>query len=161
MNNAIIDPKTCCQVSIVARDIEKAAKIYAELFGVPEPKILSIPPVKEANTKFFGKPTMTQAKMCVFDMGQVCLEIMQPDEFDSSWKEVLGDRDIAFHHIGFMIDDIERVMGYFSEHGCPERQRGNYPVGNTYILPDSREKYGLLFNLKYEPEHTAERKEKE
>lgn len=147
----LIDPKTCCQVSIVARDIEKAAKMYAELFGVPVPDIFSIPPVAEANTRFYGKPSETQARMCVFDMGQVCLEITEPDEFDSSWKKALGDKDVAFHHIGFRIDDLEKTMAYFAAQGCPERHRGNYPVGNTYILPDSAEKYGFLFNLKYEP----------
>lgn len=150
---AIIDPKTCCQVCIVTRDIEKTAKMYAELFGVPVPQIMTIPPVEEANTRYYGKPTMTQAKMCVFDMGQVCLEVMQPDEFDSSWKDALGDKEVAFHHVGFRIDSIERVMDYFAQQGCPERHRGNYPVGNTYILPDSMEKYGMLFNLKYEPDN--------
>lgn len=147
----IIDPKTCCQVSIVARDIEKTARMYAELFGVPVPEIMKIPPVEEACTQYRGVPSATQAHLCVFDMGQVCLEIMQPDEFDSSWKEALGEREVAFHHIGFLIDDLERSMSYFAEQGCPERHRGHYPVGNTYILPESIEKYGMLFNLKYEP----------
>lgn len=147
----IIDPKTCCQVSLVARDIEKTAKLYAELFGVPVPEIMRIPPVAEAQTVYRGKPSDTQARMCVFDMGQVCLEIMEPDEFDSSWKEALGDKDVAFHHIGFVIEDLEKTMDYFTKQGCPERHRGHYPVGNTYILPDSIEKYGILFNLKYEP----------
>ncbi|MDD4849160.1 MAG: VOC family protein [Gemmiger sp.] len=147
----IIDPKTCCQVSLVARDIEKIAQRYAELFGVEMPEILHIPPVEEAQTLYRGMPSMTQARLCVFDMGQVCLEIMEPDEFDSSWKEALGDKEVAFHHIGFVVEDLDKAVAYFAAHGCPERHRGHYPVGNTYLLPDSIDQYGILFNLKYEP----------
>lgn len=146
----MIDPKTCCQVSIVARDIEKTAAKYAELFGVEVPKIMVIPPVEEAQTKFRGKPSNTQARMCVFDMGQVCLEIMEPDEYDSSWKDMLGDKEVAFHHVGFRVDDLEKTLAFFADRGCPERHRGNYP-GGVYVLPETQEEYGMLFNLKYEP----------
>jgi methylmalonyl-CoA/ethylmalonyl-CoA epimerase len=145
----IIDPKTCCQVSIVARDIEKTAKIYAELFGVEMPEIFMIPPVEMAQTKFRGAASNTQARLCVFDMGQVCLEIMEPDEYDSSWKEALGDKDVVFHHIGFKVEDLDKTLDYFAEKGCPERHRGNYP-GGIYVLPETMKPYGMLFNLKYE-----------
>ena len=69
----IIDPKTCCQVCIVARDIEKTAAQYADLFGVPAPEIMGIQLVEETDITYRGKPTQTQARLCVFDMGQVVL----------------------------------------------------------------------------------------
>jgi len=147
----IINPKTCCQICIVTRNIEKTALQYAELFGVPVPVIMHIPTVELARTIYRGEPSATQARMCVFDMGQVCLEIMEPDEHDSSWKEALGNKDVAFHHIGFMIEDVEKTTGYFAKMDCPERQHGNYPPNGTYLIPDSADLYGLLFNLKYEP----------
>ena len=43
-------------------------------------------------------------------MGQLFLEIMEPDECDSSWKEALGDKDVVFHHVGFMVDDLEEAI---------------------------------------------------
>ncbi len=149
--NPMIDPKTCCQICIVAKNLEKTAQMYSEIFGVPVPPIRKIRPVEEANTKYYKQPTATQARMCVFDMGQVCLEITEPDEYDSSWKKSLGEKEVAFHHIGFRIQDLEQSMDYFAKQGCEERHRGNYGAGYTYILPDTEEKYGVLFNLKYEP----------
>lgn len=149
---SVINPKTCCQVCIVARDIEQTAARYAELFGVPVPNIMTIPPVEVARTRFRGIASDTQARMCVFDMGQVCLEIMEPDACDSSWKEALGDKDAAFHHIGFLARDLEEAKSFFEQRGCPERHRGHYPPNGTYFLPETNEQYGLLFNLKYEPD---------
>ena len=69
----IINPKTCCQVGLVARDIEKTAALYAEVFGVPMPEINSMPPVEVAQTKFRGIASGTQARLCGFDMGQLFL----------------------------------------------------------------------------------------
>ena len=147
----IINPKTCCQVGLVARDIEKTAALYAEVFGVPMPEINSMPPVEVAQTKFRGIASGTQARLCGFDMGQLFLEIMEPDECDSSWKEALGDKEVVFHHVGFMVDDLEEAVAFFEDRGCPVRHHGKYP-GGEYLLPESMEKYGILFNLKYEPE---------
>lgn len=147
----IINPKTCCQVGLVARDIEKTAALYAEVFGAPMPEINSMPPVEVAQTKFRGIASGTQARLCGFDMGQLFLEIMEPDECDSSWKEALGDKEVVFHHVGFMVDDLEEAVAFFEDRGCPVRHHGKYP-GGEYLLPESMEKYGILFNLKYEPE---------
>ena len=61
----IINPKTCCQVGLVARDIEKTAALYAEVFGVPMPEINSMPPVEVAQTKFRGIASGTQARLCL------------------------------------------------------------------------------------------------
>ena len=60
----IINPKTCCQVGLVARDIEKTAALYAEVFGVPMPEINSMPPVEVAQTKFRGIASGSQARLC-------------------------------------------------------------------------------------------------
>jgi len=146
----IIDKNTCCQICIVARDIEKIAAMYGEIFGVEMPPIWSVPEEEVAQTKFRGIASGTRARLCNFDMGQVVLEIMEPDEHDSSWKETLGDKEVAFHHIGFMVDDLDKAVAYFAEQGCDVRHHGKYP-GGEYLLPETLEKYGILFNLKYEP----------
>lgn len=146
----IINAKTCCQIGLVARNIEKTAAMYAEIFGVDVPQINSMPPVDIAQTKFRGIASNTQARLCGIDMGQVFLEIMEPDEHDSSWKEALGDKEVVFHHIGFMVEDLEKALKFFEDRGCPIRHHGKYP-GGEYVIPESMEKYGIFFNLKYEP----------
>jgi len=146
---SIINPKTCCQIGIVAKDIEKTAAMYAEVFGVEIPQINKMPPVDVAKTRFRGIASDTQARLCGIDMGQVFLEIMEPDECDSSWKEELGDKEVVFHHVGFMVEDLQEAVKFFEDRGCPVRHHGKYP-GGEYLLPETMDTYGILFNLKYE-----------
>ena len=41
---------------------------------------------------FQGKPTATRARLAVFDLGQVVLEITEPDDKPSSWKDFLDKK---------------------------------------------------------------------
>lgn len=90
-----IDPRKVCQIALVVNDIEQAARNYAELFGVQVPEIWRLPPEEEAHTRFRGQPTATRARLCVFDMGQVVLELTEADDQPSSWKQ-FHDVSIAF-----------------------------------------------------------------
>ena len=145
----VIDPKKVCQIALVVDDIERVAQNYAELFGVPVPDIWEIPPESEGHTRFRGVPTQTRAKICVFDMGQVVLELTQADEFDSSWKAFHDERGQGVHHIGFQVADRARVMDFFAAKDAPERHYGEYPGGN-YTFVDSEREFGVLINVKYE-----------
>ncbi len=144
-----IDPRKICQVAIVVRDIEKTAKRYSEIFGVPVPKIFSIPPVEEAHTKFRGKLTKTRARLAVFDLGAVVLELTQPDGEPSSWKEFLDTKGEGVHHIGFMVDDLTATLDFMGKKGMPERHSGDYP-GGRYVFVESAEQLGVLLNVKHE-----------
>ena len=106
----IVDGKTICQVALVVKNIEETAKAYAELFGVDVPDVFTVPPESEAHTKFKGQPTNTRAKLAVFDLGQVVLEITEPDSEPSSWREFLDKNGDGIHHIAFMTRDREPVV---------------------------------------------------
>jgi methylmalonyl-CoA/ethylmalonyl-CoA epimerase len=144
-----IDARKICQVAIVVRDIEKTAKSFSEAFGMPMPKIFSIPPVEEAHTKFRGKLTKTRAKLAVFDLGAVVLELTQPDDEPSSWKDFLDTKGEGVHHIGFMVDDLAATLDFLAKKGMPERHSGDY-TGGRYVFVESMEKLGVLLNVKHE-----------
>lgn len=146
----VINPKTICQVALVVKDIEKVARNYAELFGVEMPVIFTIPPVDEAHTQYRGQLTNTRAKLAVFDMGQVVLELTQPDEEPSSWKEFDETNGEGVHHIGFIVQDREKTMKYFEDKGIQVRHYGEY-TGGSYTFVDSAEQLGVILNIKHEP----------
>jgi catechol 2,3-dioxygenase-like lactoylglutathione lyase family enzyme len=145
----LIDPKKVCQIALVVDDIELAAKNYAELFGVPVPDIWSLPPEEEAHTRFRGQPTSTRARLCVFDMGQVVLELTEADSEPSSWKQFRDEHGQGVHHIGFQVKDRQSVIDYFKSKGAGERHYGEYTGGN-YTFVDSEKAFGVLINVKYE-----------
>lgn len=147
----VINPKNVCQIALVVDDIEHVAKNYAALFGVPVPDIFQVPPPEDAHTTFEGKPTKTRAKLCVFDLGQVVLELTQPDDEPSSWKRFYEEHGSGVHHIGFMVEDRQKVIDYFKTNNAPERHYGEYPGGN-YTFVDSEQEFGVLINIKSEEE---------
>ena len=134
----IVDGKTICQVALVVKNIEETAKAYAELFGVDVPDVFTVPPESEAHTR---------AKLAVFDLGQVVLEITEPDSEPSSWREFLDKNGDGIHHIAFMTRDREPVVQYFEENGMPVRHYGEYTGGN-YTVFDSKEKFGTFIQVK-------------
>lgn len=147
---AILDGKTICQVALVVKDIQATAERYAELFDMPVPRITQLSPPEEARTTFRGQPTATRAKLCVFDLGHIVLELTEADDQPSSWKEFMDTHGEGVHHIGFMTEDRDKVMDYFEKNEMPVRHYGEYPGGN-YTFMESEEKLGVLINVKYEP----------
>lgn len=145
-----IDGKTICQVALVVKNLDKTVKEYAKLFGVPEPEVFCVPEESVAHTQFKGVPTKTRAKLAVFDLGQVVLEITEPDEEPSSWKDFLEKNGEGIHHIAFMTDDRKTAVKYFEENDMPIRHYGEYEGGN-YTVFDSKEKLGTFVQVKYEP----------
>ena len=146
----VIDGKTICQVALVGKDLEKTTEEYAKLFGVPKPEIFRVPEESVAHTQFKGMPSKTRAKLAVFNLGQVVLELTEPDEEPSSWKDFLEKNGDGIHHIAFMTDDRDAAVKYFEENDMPIRHYGEYEGGN-YTVFDSKEKLGTFVQVKYEP----------
>jgi methylmalonyl-CoA/ethylmalonyl-CoA epimerase len=147
----LIDPDTICQIGIVVKDIEKTAGYYSKIFGLEMPEIFSVPPQEETDIRFRGKPTATRARICLFKMEQLLLELIEPDEQPSSWKEFLEKNGEGVHHIGFRQRDkahYEEAVAYFEENGMPVRHTGIRPRG-SYAYMESAEKLGVILNLKF------------
>jgi 4-hydroxyphenylpyruvate dioxygenase and related hemolysins len=144
----MIDAKTICQVAIVVKDIEKTARNYAEIFGLPMPEISLVPPPEETHIQYRGKLTGTRAKICVFQMGPIVLELTEPDGEPSSWREFLDDKGEGVHHIGFVVEDRKAELDFLEQKGIGIRHTGVYP-GGSYTFTDSEEQLGVILNLKY------------
>lgn len=148
---SIVNGESICQVAIIVKDVEETARQYAELFGVPVPELIQVPPEEIAHTKYRGVPSFTRAKIAVFRLGQVVLELTQPDLEPSSWKELLDNKGEGVHHISFMTNDRDKVVDYFEKNDMPVRHYGEYPGGN-YTIFDSEDKFKVLIQVKYKPD---------
>jgi catechol 2,3-dioxygenase-like lactoylglutathione lyase family enzyme len=144
-----IDLQKLCQVCIVVRDIEASAKRYSELFGVAMPEIFSTPSVDIAHTVFQGETTPTRARLAVFHVGSMVLELLEPDDEPSSWRDFLEKHGEGVHHIGFGVDDLPETLRVLGDQGITERHSGDYP-GGRYVTVDSAQQLGVLLNLKIE-----------
>lgn len=146
MSNPILNPKAVCQVALVVKDIEKASEKYAQLFGVPKPNYIVTDELAKARTTYAGRPTIAQAKLAFFDLGKIQLELIEPVGEPSTWLDVLQANGESFHHLAFMVENTQATVRAFAEQGVEVVQQGYYE-GGMYTYVDSRDQYGVLFEL--------------
>lgn len=137
-SNAII------QIGIVVKDIERTAQYYCKIFGLEMPNIRNCAP----NVEYKGQSVTPKARLCSLKMGTVSLELVQPDETDTSWKQFMQEHGQGVHHLGIIVDDREQTMDVLAENGIFPRQFGQMKSGN-YTFVESEEQLGVLLNIKY------------
>lgn len=138
-----LDSNAVIQIGIVVRDIEAAVKHYAAIFGIDPPAIRNVFP----EITYRGQEVRPAGKICGFSMGGVTLELVQPDDTPTSWKEFLDSRGEGVHHLGVIVKDLDGALAHLSENGIEPRQQGGAGWG-SYTLVESEEKLGVVYNIK-------------
>lgn len=145
---AVIDNKAIMQIALIVKDIEKVAANYAKVFNMPMPKIENVPPVSEVPVFYRGERTDSRAKICCFQMGNIILELTEPDDSPSGWKEFYDRHGQGVHHIGIQVENREEALAALAELGVEVNHVGYYPTG-SYTFMDSMEQFGVNFNVKH------------
>lgn len=144
--NTGIGTNFVCQIGLVVKDIEKSAKAYCDVLGLPEPNVIITDEREKAETVYRGQPTEARAKLAFFDMGQVQIELIEPDGQPSTWQEVLDEKGEGFHHIAFTIKGTDKVVAYLESKGAELVQQGKY-TGGMYSYVDTTPQLGLVLEL--------------
>ena len=140
---SFLESKEIMQLAIVVKDIEAAAKNYAALFGMEVPNIRNVFP----KITYRGEKVEPKARICSFKMGAVSLELVEPDEIGSSWKEYLDAHGEGVHHMAVLVKDRDKALTTLAEHGIEKRQYGGAAWG-SYTFMDSEEKLGVVLSIK-------------
>ncbi|GAP06498.1 methylmalonyl-CoA epimerase [Anaerolinea thermolimosa] len=134
------------QIGIVVHDIEKYIDAYCSILGLPRPQVILTDEYEKARTIYQGKPTYARAKLAFFDMGQVQIELIEPVDGPSTWKEFLENNGEGVHHIAFQIKDTPDVVTYLENKGIPMVQQGYY-TGGMYSYLDASSQLGVILEL--------------
>lgn len=153
---AVIDNKTIMQIALIVNDIEKAALNYAKVFNMPVPKIEDVPPVSEVPIFYRGERTDSRAKICCFKMGNIILELTQPDNTPSSWKEFYDKHGQGVHHIGIQVENREEAIKALTDMGADIQHVGYYPTG-SYTFIDCMDQLGVNLNIKHGGEDNSDK----
>lgn len=128
-----------CQVGIIVRDIEKTAQRYVDVLGLPKPEIEVTPGYAQSKTTFRGQPSEATARLAFLDFGQIQIELIEPDEKPSVWREFLEQRGEGAHHIAFLVANTQRATDHFARFGMNVAQQGLYTDGSgMYTYLDSQ-----------------------
>ncbi|MBZ0295518.1 MAG: VOC family protein [Anaerolineae bacterium] len=137
-----------CQVGMVVEDIEGTAARYREVLDLPEPRWVETPGYEITETTFNGEPSEATAKLAFFDFGQAQLELIQPDQIPSVWRNYLNEKGDSAHHIAFQVKDSQRAVEHFAEHGIKVVQQGLYgDRSGMYTYMDSEKDLGIIIEL--------------
>lgn len=110
MDKQPLGSKVITQIGIVVRDIEAVSQAYADFLGVEKPAWFWTDAVEVAKTEYQGAPSPARAKLAFFDCGQLQLELIEPDEHPSTWRDFLEEKGEGMHHIAFVIDGMKEKI---------------------------------------------------
>lgn len=134
------------QVGVVVRDIEAAARAWADLLGLPLPPIVVTDSEERAHTRYGGQPTPARAKLAFFDLGQVALELIEPLGAPSTWHDQLAQHGPSLHHIAFEVKGMGDRLAYLEARGLKLLQSGDYE-GGRYAYVDGVAALGAVLEL--------------
>ena len=138
------------QIALVGEDIEKAAKTWADLFGVPVPPIRDDKPSRNPNLTYRGQEAYYGLKFAVIDCRErgFVIELHEPDEHPSTFREFLDKHGNGVHHIGFEVGERrDAIVGELEQQGYALRTVGYYP-GSSWTIVDTEGDLGVNLNIK-------------
>ena len=146
MTNQALGTTTITQVAVMVADIETKAKAWADVLGLPVPEIIITDTVDVAQTEYKGESTPARAKLAFFHLGQVDLELIEPIDGPSTWKDQLDQHGESLHHIAFVVNGMKEKIAYLDAKGLPLIQRGEY-TGGRYAYVDGTATLGAVLEL--------------
>lgn len=138
------------QIALVVEDIEKAAKAWADLFGVPVPPIRDDKPSRNPNLTYRGEEAYYGLKFAVIDCRErgFVIELHEPDEHPSTFREFLDKHGNGVHHIGFEVGERrDAIVNELEQQGYALRTVGYYP-GSSWTIVDTEDTLGVNLNIK-------------
>lgn len=123
---ARVKVKSIDQVAIVVKDLERTVENYWKILGIGPWDIYAWEAPLVYDFKYYGKPTWARSKIAVTMLGSVMLELCQPVEGDSVYRDFLRDHGEGLHHLNFLVDDVDEVSEILVKQGFTSMQSGRH-----------------------------------
>jgi len=133
--------KTITRIGVVVPDVAKAAKAYADVFGVP------VSPAKDVKPSGFpagykGDPN-AYTRVAEARFNNMVVELVQPMGGASPWREFLDTRGQGVHHVAFNVPGVESHVRFLESKGGKRVVGG--PGGDAIV--DLTAQIGINFAL--------------
>lgn len=137
---------TFSHACIVASDIEKTMVAYQTLLQAERPRLKQTGAPEDAHVMYMGKPSLTRAYQTFFTLGDLRIEILQPDEHPSTWKDYVDKNGTCFHHLGYNVPDMDAAVKQLEAMGATVIQTAYYN-GGKYTYMDTEKLFGVILEL--------------
>jgi len=137
-------------IAIVVKDINKTAKHYSELFGIPMPEIIYESKETGCCSEYFGKLVNCSYEIAFMRFGIMVLELIHPCSEENVWKDYFDRHGEGVHHIGFNIRDDKNIK-FLEDNGMAIVQKTENKMGMNYYF-DSNASLGVMIELCQKPQ---------
>lgn len=127
----IVGSNLFAQVGFIVKDLETTKRKWAAFLGVDVPDTVDGGEYSVTGTTFMGNPAPeANCLMAFFDVGPgLQLELIQPNEAPSTWRNFLNEHGEGMHHIAFQVRDSARQVANAEAAGLKLIQHGRYGDG--------------------------------
>ena len=148
---SVLDGRKFSQVGYIVADIDEARVRFAKLFGLEKaPEANWAGEYEITQTIFRGEPApYANSRLAFFDLTPgVQLELIQPNEYPSTWREFLNEKGEGIHHIAFQVENMEQVIKDCEAEGMTIVQYGKYGDGSGhYAYMDGNKDFKCVIEL--------------
>ncbi len=148
--SGVIGTNVLAQVGFIVRDIEETKKKFAKFFGVEVPDCNDAGDYEITGTEYKGDPApYANCLMAFFDVGEkIRIELIQPNEEPSTWREFLDQHGEGVHHLAFRVKGMQKTIEACEEFGMTLVQKGEYNTGKgRYAYVDATDSLKVILEL--------------
>lgn len=124
----ILTDSIMTQIAFLVEDIEESRKSFSRFFGEEATEAVSAGEYPVVETVYNGAAAKEAGALLSFiRLNSGCeIELIQPNHSPSAWRDWLNTHGEGFHHIAFLVPDMEKAIQECEEFGMRMLQRGYY-----------------------------------
>jgi hypothetical protein len=135
------------QTGLVVRDLQKTMESYWKLLGIGPWRIYTYAPPTLRESVVRGRRVDYSMRIACAQAGPTQLELIEPLEGPSIYKEHLALKGEGLHHIQSRVEeDIGVVLAAFAARGIDVIMSGKFGEGEFYYL-DTEATLGLIYEV--------------
>ena len=144
--------KRLVQIGIVVADRARTTQALTSLFGIGPFRFVEWPDRAESKYYYRGVEEQVRIRQAFVQLGDVEVELIEPLEGRSGYKDFLDQTGGGIHHVLFEVSDIDPVIQELAQSGVTVLQSGTgIRPGTRWALLDTRELLGFLVELRHRP----------
>lgn len=144
----LLGSDTVVQIAVVVRDLDAAAEAYCSLLGVEKPTVLKEGKPEVTQVVYRGESTEAKCRFMFIKTPLIEIELIEPGDSPSTWKEHLDTKGESVHHIAFLVENLDEKVAELEAMGYPLIQKGYFFTGNgKYAYMDTVSDYHVIIEL--------------
>ena len=148
----IIKVSELYQAAIVVRDLEQSIEHYQNTLGIGPWDVIDIDSSDLPVVTYHGRPAQYKFRAALAMTGPMQLELIQPVEGDSIFRDFLNEHGEGLHHLGHIrVDDLAESIRTLEEAGFHCLQSLAAPGGGCAYI-DMVKTLGFIVELLELPE---------